>query len=375
MGTRHPTDMLYQAIRLSILAPALLLAAKTYSVNGVVKGADGEKVPAADVVILDNAGKEVAKTATGKRFGGKGEFEVDDLEPGKYTASASKEEAGTGSSPFTIVDADVEVEIALGQQAVAALAGKAKKEVAPPPDDAKVLNELAFEVKKLSAELSHLGTQVRDLNAKSEMWSNPLSIYGKEIILENGSTVFGKVVYQDEEILKVETLLGYLVVNRDQVVRIIDNVQATEQAEYVPEQIRESYSPPPMPKLAQPKYTVAAPGERQGAETRTANVVLVGNVSEAKDRSGNIRFSGEVKNLGGRRADFVKVNFVFRKNWSGETNTLTTFAKGSYQSFDSGVTSDASILPGATASFELIVPNSFGPFIGYSYTIDWEEYE
>ena len=47
-----------------------------------------------------------------------------------------------------------------------------------------------------------------DLKALSKMWINPLTIYSKEIILKNGSTVFGKIVYQDDKSLKVETLSG-----------------------------------------------------------------------------------------------------------------------------------------------------------------------
>ena len=97
--------------------------------------------------------------------------------------------------------------------------------------------------------------------------------------------------------------------------------------------------------------------------------------SEKKDTQGNVVFNGEIKNIGGRRADFVKMDFVFRKNWSGETRTLTTFIQGSYNTFDSGIVSDASLLPGALGKFELYVPQDFGSFIGYSYVIDWEEYQ
>ena len=67
--------------------------------------------------------------------------------------------------------------------------------------------------------------------------------------------------------------------------------------------------------------------------------------------------------------------FVFRKNWSGETKTLTTFVKGSYNTFDTGIVSDASLLPGAVGKFDLYVPQDFGAFIGYSYVIDWEQYQ
>jgi hypothetical protein len=213
-----------------------------------------------------------------------------------------------------------------------------------------------------------------DLRALSKMWVNPLTIYSKEIILKNGSTVFGKIIYQDDKSLKVETLVGYLIVDRTQVVRIVDNVITEDTQEYIPEQIRESYTPPPMPKLAQPQYA-SVDNSRRASTKFSANCVLVGNISEKKDGQGNIIFRGEIKNIGGRRADFSKVDFVFRRNWSGETKTLTTFVRGSYNTFETGIVSDASLLPGATGKFELYVPKDFGTFIGYSYVIDWEEYQ
>ena len=207
------------------------------------------------------------------------------------------------------------------------------------------------------------------------MWVNPLAIYSKEIIMKYGSTVFGKIVYQDESELKVETLVGYLIIKRDNVVRVIDNVITEDTQEYVPEQVRDSYSPPPMPRLSEPKYTSADPLDRSAGRKYAANCVLVGNITEKKDNQGNTIFTGEVKNIGGRRADFVKMDFVFRKNWSGETKTLTTFARGTFHTFDSGITTDATLLPGSIGAFELYVPHAFGSFIGYSYVIDWEEYE
>ena len=173
----------------------------------------------------------------------------------------------------------------------------------------------------------------------------------------------------------METLVGYLIIERDQVIRIIDNVITDDTQEYIPEQIRDSYTPPPMPKLAEPRYTSNNNSARNNAKHFSANCVLVGNITEKKDSRGNIIFTGELKNIGGRRADFTKIDFVFRKNWSGETKTLTTFAKGSYNTFESGIVSDASLLPGAVGNFELYVPAEFGTFIGYSYVIDWEEYE
>ena len=67
-----------------------------------------------------------------------------------------------------------------------------------------------------------------------------------------------------------------------------------------------------------------------------------------------------IKNIGKKRADFAKINFLFRMNWRGETKPLTCFAKGSIQDLGNGVVSDASIEPESIGNFELFIPKSFG---------------
>ena len=379
------------------LFATILTAQDPQDISGTIVDSEGNKVVNTTVLLLAEDGTEVQRTQTSKkRLGrGGGKFEFEKVAPGKYTVNADGGDVGKVSASAEVLDDDID----LGDLALAVVndtpasgndTGETSEanttadedtqstpstesvEFTPDPGKDYILNELSFEIKKMTAELKYLNEELENLKALSKMWVNPLAIYSKEIIMKNGSTVFGKVVYQDEEALKVETLVGYLIINRVDVVRIIDNVVTEEQAEYVPEQVRDSYTPPPMPKLAEPQYTSP---ERDGLKKYSANCVLMGNISEKKDAQGNIVFNGEIKNIGGRRADFVKVDFVFRKNWSGETKTLTTFIRGGYHTFDSGITTDATLLPGATGAFELYVPHDFGSFIGYSYVIDWEEYQ
>lgn len=246
-------------------------------------------------------------------------------------------------------------------------------------DQDYVVNELTFEVKKLSAELKHLRSQIQDLQANSQMWMNPLAMYDKEIITDNGTSIYGKIIYQDDKIVKVETLIGYLVLEKASIVRVITNVPEEPAQKYIPEElvsdVRSGESYPQVPQAAYVSKT-GEPAQMPESSARMPNCVLVGNIQESKDRSGNTIFSGEVKNIGARRADFVKVNFVFRKNWSGDTKTRTAFVEGTYFTFeDSGITTNNSLLPGATGKFELIIPKNFGSFIGYSYTIEWEQYK
>ena len=365
--------------------------AKTYTLNGRVLNTEGDKVKGAMLSLFSDG-----DLITEQETGGNGKFKFKKIDQGNYVIQASHSEFG---SKEVIVDLtenkDVgnitlstekpdppnskeslvsENQAPIQPRQVSVTVPQTMQAMGSPSKDF-ILNELNFEIKKLSAEFKHLSQEMDDLKALSKMWVNPLTIYSKEIILKNGSTVFGKIIYQDDKSLKVETLVGYLIVDRAQVVRIVDNVITEDTQEYVPEQIRDSYTPPPMPKLAQPKYTSSNNSARNASAKFSANCVLVGNISEKKDGQGNIIFEGEIKNIGGRRSDFVKVDFVFRKNWSGETKTLTTFVKGSYNTFDTGIVSDASLLPGAVGKFDLYVPQDFGAFIGYSYVIDWEEYQ
>ena len=393
-----------------IFFASALLAQEPQNISGTLTDTNNDPVVQNTILLLKPDGTEHKRTETSKkRLGrGGGKFEFKDVEPGSYTIQSDGGELGSLNLEIEVIDAEIKLgDIKLSLSAIAsentssqdqemlpemvsagsptepesqenneqsngATENGAANAFTPDPNKDYILNELSFEIKKMTAEVKYLNEELEDLKALSKMWVNPLAIYSKEIIMKNGSTVFGKIVYQDEEQLKVESLVGYLIINRSDVVRIVDNVVTEEQAEYVPEQVRDSYTPPPMPKLAQPQYTSA---ERSNDKKYSANCVLVGNITEKKDAQGNIVFNGEIKNIGGRRSDFVKVDFVFRKNWSGETKTLTTFVRGGYHTFDSGITTDATLLPGATGAFELYVPNDFGSFIGYSYVIDWEEYE
>ena len=386
MAKRFIFNKLLAGIVLTLFATTLF-AQKPRNISGTLVDSDGNSIVQITVLLLGEDGTEVQRTETSKkRLGrGGGNFEFKKVTPGNYIVETDAGDAGKISSPVEVVDSNVKLgDITLSADVsppkpetdseVAPAESPGSNPVAFTPDAGKdyILNEISFEIKKMTAELKYLNEELENLKALSKMWVNPLAIYSKEIIMKNGSTVFGKIVYQDEESLKVETLVGYLIINRQNVVRIVDNVVTEEQAEYVPEQVRDSYTPPPMPKLAEPQYTSV---KREASKKYSANCVLMGNISEKKDAQGNIVFNGEIKNIGGRRSDFVKVDFVFRKNWSGETKTLTTFVRGGYHTFESGITTDATLLPGATGAFELYVPHDFGSFIGYSYVIDWEEYE
>jgi len=234
-----------------------------------------------------------------------------------------------------------------------------------------VASEINYEIKRLAAELKYVKKKLSELQTQSEVWTNPLSIYSKEVHLENGTKIFGDVVDQDKDNIQVKTLIGVLSISRDQVLRIVDNIPSEPDASAVTSQATAAGG---APMNLNSSRTQDVRGDAKQSKY-SGNVVLSGSIKERKDRSGNTILSGVVKNIGGRRADFVKVNFLFRINWSGDTRELTAFVKGSHHVFSSGVSTDTSLFPGASGEFELYIPKSFGSFIGYSYSIDWEEHD
>gem|GEM_PF-297196 len=241
-----------------------------------------------------------------------------------------------------------------------------------------VISEMSYEIKKMGAEIRHLRGEMEDIKKKAAMLENPLKIYNKEIILNNGTSVYGRITYQDSRSIKVETLIGYLIIERKDIVRIIENFPETvTQPSASAPASGQAAAPAAGQKL--PTATAfadqAAPPPTEAAKDYSANCILVDNIRESSDRSGNKIFSGTVKNIGTRRADFVKINIVFRTNWSGGTKALTAFVKGSYHTYSSGISSDNALLPGAGGDFSLVIPAAFGPYIGYTYNINWEAYD
>ncbi len=239
-----------------MLVGGVLSAKGKLTLEGQVVDQGGEKVKKAELTLRKDG--EVVEEDKTK---GNGKFKFKKLGEGDYVLEVSHEDFGSAEKSFTLSEDYDLGEVSLSKEPVASPvvatnsttgeasmsddAAPAAVSVAVPqtvesmgsPNKDFIINELNFEIKKLNAEIKHLTQDLDDLKALSKMWVNPLTIYSKEIILKNGSTVFGKIIYQDDKSLKVETLVGYLIVDRAQVVRIVDNVITEDSQEYVPEQI------------------------------------------------------------------------------------------------------------------------------------------
>jgi len=233
----------------------------------------------------------------------------------------------------------------------------------------EIIEDLRMDIKKLQAELDYQHENMSKLEAQTQVWANPFAIYNKEIVLNNGSSIFGKIVYQDQDVMKVETLIGQLIIERNTIVRVVNQVGAYGNTD------NESSGKSDFNNLDHVSDASGANLIQKRMASLSAHLVLVGDITEEKDGSGNTVLSGEIKNVGNKRADFAKIIFTFRINWQGDTKTLTAFISGITNTFDTGISSDNSILPHAVGKFELMIPASFGSFIGYSYDIDWSQYD
>ena len=229
----------------------------------------------------------------------------------------------------------------------------------------EIIEDLRRDIKKMKAELDYQHENLSKLEAQTQVWANPFAIYNKEVVLNNGSSIFGKIVYQDQDVMKIETLIGQLIIDRNTIIRVVNQVNAYGNFDNESSDNQSGNSPDPSGvNLIQKRVT-----------NMSAHLVLVGDITEEKDGSGNTVLSGEVKNVGNKRADFSKIIFTFRTNWQGDSKALTAFINGVTNTFETGISSDNSILPHAVGNFQMVIPKSFGSFIGYSYDIDWSQYD
>ena len=229
--------------------------------------------------------------------------------------------------------------------------------------------QISFEMQKMLSEINFLKQQVNTLELQSSMYTNPFSIYNKEIILNNGSSIFCKIISQDENEIFVETLIGNLTLKRENVVRVVENVIVLEE-DSLDQQIIE------VSTEEEESILKDADLIKQRKSQSSASIIILGDIKESKDKTGNTIFNGELKNIGTERGDLVRIDFILKKNFQGDIERLTAYANGSTHIFkDTGIISNSSIKPGAVGSFQIIIPKSIGNFIGYSYELHWDHYE
>jgi len=143
-----------------------------------------------------------------------------------------------------------------------------------------------------------------DINS-TEIWSSPFSIYNQELLLDNGTTLYGNIIYQDTDVITLETMIGKINVQRPTVIRVISHHPDIPQKE----ELLEEFTP------------IIESGNE--LYQKPAEVILYGNMFSTTDNDGNQKLNGNVKNVGGKRADFVKMNITLYRDWSASLEPKT----------------------------------------------------
>ena len=238
-------------------------------------------------------------------------------------------------------------------------------------DVAIQIKALNTEIDQLKSELDYYTDMLKDLNAKSSVWGNPFSVYNKEIILSDGTTLYGKIIYQDQAILKVETLIGGMVIPRNSVVRVVQNMVSLDSDDTEPdisENIDNNFE-----EINDPESGISLIERKKNK--KNASLSLVGDITDELDGSGNRVLSGTIKNVGTDRADFCRIEFTIRKNWQGDVFRENAWVNGSSITCQDDNISTNSLLPNATGRFTLIIPASKSDMIGHTHKLKWEQME
>jgi hypothetical protein len=153
------------------------------------------------------------------------------------------------------------------------------------------------------------------------------------IELQNGTIVNGEIIQEDDLRIIVQTSIGQLAIEMDRVVNITEDLPPNAKVEIMGE-----------------PYVNAFPDREE--------------------------IVGTIKNVGLKRADFVR---VIAHLWSATTELIQTdsvFVTGQKQKYLTGIRADTSLEPGSISEFKLTIPLSDEDKVSYrTYEVRWESYK
>ncbi len=322
-------------------------AKDNYTISGSVQNEAGETIKKGSVVLVNKTdGAEIKKTKISR----KGKFKLKKIANGKYQINVDAD--GKGSLPVSVMDDDVkdlvvivinankvdkpeETEpIAAAQPAESQtldtpLKTKEEEDLLPQVRAFDQVDKLQFEdqlfeyesnLRVLKNQIDSLKSIVTAFEKKQTMPNVSREIldlikipeFQYRIELKNGTVVLGDILSETDSSLVLKTQIGQLVLKKEMVIR------------------RDKHEDP------EPK------------------VIFLGDpfVNIYPDRH---EFSGRVKNVGEKRADFVRVVTNLFTQTTKAAGQDSVFVKGSRIIYDSGVIADTALEPGQTATYSFPV--------------------
>ncbi len=196
------------------------------------------------------------------------------------------------------------------------------------------LEEIESEIALLKEQVIQYQSQISTPNFNTQvlkLLKNPGIKH--EIQLSNGTTIQGVIIYENADQLIVETQIGQLQINKNEVINTEDILPPLANLEFVGDAVEEVY------------------------ENKRA-------------------YKGSIKNNGLKRADFVRIVYTLHDENSELIAIDSTFISGSKQIFNSGIISDASINPGDFAEFYVEIQTMGEKEVKYFLRdIRWEYFE
>ena len=154
-----------------------------------------------------------------------------------------------------------------------------------------------------------------------------------EIELSNGTTIQGTIIYENADEMIVETQIGQLKINKNEILQIEDVLPPIAIIEFIGDGIEEIY----------------------------------------KDYRG---YKGTIKNMGLKRADFVRIIYSMYDENSNLIISDSAFVNGQEYQYNSGIISDASINQNSFADYYVKVNIPTDKIVKYHLKeVRWEYYE
>ena len=81
----------------------------------------------------------------------------------------------------------------------------------------------AQEISILKAKIKYLEKELAAKGDSKDIFNNPYALFNQQIIMDNGTIYYGSVIYQDEQYVTIETLIGKLNLERNRIVRVLSH--------------------------------------------------------------------------------------------------------------------------------------------------------
>ena len=104
-----------------------------------------------------------------------------------------------------------------------------------------------------------------------------------------------------------------------------------------------------------------------------ANIVLKGSVHKSQDSTADIKFFGELQNIGGANASFIQITFTMKDSSGMIIDTASSYLTGSVLKLSLSTT-NTGLWPGEYGAFEVYTTVPFSSVDSFTYNIEWENY-